>query len=97
MIDKKDIEKLAALSRMKLDEEEKDRFAKEIDSILGYVKQIQEVSGDAVTDKTIAQFPHRNILREDVENRDIVDDTSVLTNLAPGSQDGYVKVKKILG
>ncbi|MES3005803.1 MAG: Asp-tRNA(Asn)/Glu-tRNA(Gln) amidotransferase subunit GatC [Patescibacteria group bacterium] len=99
MIEKKDIEKLATLSRMKLSEEEKDRFAKEIDSILGYVKQIQDVSSvdSALAQKMPTQYPRRNALREDVDNRDIIDDTSVLINLAPASQDGYVKVKKILG
>lgn len=98
MIEKKDIEKLASLSRMTLSEEEKDRFAKEIDSILGYVKQIQEVADVADSSgKVPAQYPHRNALREDVDNRDIIDDTSVLVNLAPASEKGYVKVKKILG
>lgn len=104
MIDKKDIEKLASLSRMKLTEEEKDRFAKEIDSILAYVKQIQDVTEGAenasstniLARKTPLHFPHRNTLREDVANRDLNPDTDVLVGLAPDSQDGYVKVKKIL-
>ena len=98
MIEKKDIEKLASLSRMTLSEQEKDRFAKEIDSILGYVKQIQEVA-DATesAEKVPSQYPHRNAMREDIDNRDIIDDTSVLVNLAPASEKNYVKVKKILG
>lgn len=98
MILKKDIEKLAALSRMKLSDEETERFAKEIDSILGYVTQIQEVADTtALTEKLPSDYPHRNALREDVDDRDIVEDTKVLIDLAPASQDGYVKVKKILG
>lgn len=98
MIERKDIEKLATLSRIKLSEGEKDLFVKEIDSILGYVKQIQEVTDTAVSyEKSPTHYPHRNVLREDVDNRDIVDDTSVIVGLAPASQENYVKVKKILG
>lgn len=97
MIEKKDIEKLANLSRMKLGEEEKERFAKEIDSILGYVKQIQEVADSTnLAQKEAVQYPHRNVLREDVNDRELIDDTSVIVSLAPASHDGYVKVKKIL-
>ena len=99
MIDKKDIEKLASLSRMKLTEEEKDRFAKEIDAILAYVKQIQDVtegSDNEGSSESPTHFPHRNALREDVANRDLNPDTDVLVGLSPDSQDGYVKVKKIL-
>jgi aspartyl-tRNA(Asn)/glutamyl-tRNA(Gln) amidotransferase subunit C len=94
-----DIEKLASLSRMKLTEEEKSRYAQEIGSILGYVTQIQEVTDGASTDsiaKTPDMYPHRNVLREDVDNRDLNDDTSELVKLAPRSHDGYVQVKKIL-
>lgn len=98
MIEKKDIEKLATLSRMKLDEGEKEIFAREIDSILGYVKMIQEVTDESAISsaKTSDQYPHRNSLRDDVDNRDLLDDTSKLIDLSPASHDGYIKVKKIL-
>ena len=77
MIDRKDVEKLANLSRMKIAEEEKDRFAKEIDSILAYAHQIQEVAGsvdsegDSANAKNPARYPHRNALREDIDSRDL--------------------------
>jgi aspartyl-tRNA(Asn)/glutamyl-tRNA(Gln) amidotransferase subunit C len=51
-ITEKDIEKLATLSRMRLEDDEKAQFAKEIDSILGYVEQIKEVSENADVPKT---------------------------------------------
>ncbi len=95
MIEKKDIQKLASLSRMKLSDEETDRFTREIDSILAYVHQINEVA-DIDTVKDPSNYPHRNAFREDVDNRDLNPDTSILIKSAPESQDGYVKVKKIL-
>lgn len=107
IIDKKDIENLASLSRMKLTESEKDRFVKEIGSILAYVHQIQEVTEGVVNNtdaehnhglspKTSSQFSHRNIFREDVDDRNLNPETESLVRLAPESQDGYIKVKKIL-
>jgi aspartyl-tRNA(Asn)/glutamyl-tRNA(Gln) amidotransferase subunit C len=97
-----DIQKLASLSRMKLTEEEQAQFAKEIDSILGYVEQIKEVSsgtqgGSSHADKKPSDIPHRNALREDVADADLNPDSSVLVDAAPAHEQGFVKVKKILG
>lgn len=95
-----DIQKLASLSRMKLSDEELGQFTKEIESILGYVEQIKEVSA-TVTEagtagKKPADIPHRNILREDADDRELNPAGNVLVSAAPEAQDGFVKVKKIL-
>lgn len=98
-----DIQKLASLSRMKLTEEEQATFAKDIDSILGYVEQIKEVSSDVAgttvshADKKPSDIPHRNALREDVADANLNADASVLVDAAPAHEQGFVKVKKILG
>jgi aspartyl-tRNA(Asn)/glutamyl-tRNA(Gln) amidotransferase subunit C len=98
-----DIQKLASLSRMKLTEEEQATFAKDIDSILGYVEQIKGVSSDAAgttvshANKKPADIPHRNALREDVADANLNPDASVLVEAAPAHEQGFVKVKKILG
>lgn len=98
-----DIQKLASLSRMKLSDEELAQFTKEIDSILGYVEQIKEVSegasgaeGGAAHVKKPSDILHRNILREDVDDRELIASGDALISAAPESQDGLVKVKKIL-
>ncbi|MEN9649798.1 MAG: hypothetical protein RL094_765 [Candidatus Parcubacteria bacterium] len=92
-----DIKKLASLSRMQLSDEEAERYTKEIDSILAYVEQIKDVTADVDTtkDKTPDQYPHRNMLRDDVA-APLDTDRDALVKLAPESQDGYIKVKKIL-
>ena len=41
MITKTDIEKLAKLSRLKLTEVEKDKYAKDMDNILAYIGQLE--------------------------------------------------------
>ncbi len=94
-----DIQKLASLSRIKLTEDEQTQFAKEIDSILGYVEQIKEIgaqSGDSHADKKPSDIPHRNHMREDIADTDLNSDASVLVNAAPAHEQGFVKVKKIL-
>lgn len=102
-----DIQKLASLSRMKLTEEEQATFAKDIDSILGYVEQIKEVSSGANAggtgttvshaDKKPSDIPHRNAMREDIADTNLNSDASVLVDAAPAHEQGFVKVKKILG
>lgn len=90
MITEQDIEKLAKLSRIAITDEEKAQFGKEIESILGYVGEIQEVS------KNIESKPNldiKNVVREDV----VVDtDPKNLIESAPESQGDFITVKKIL-
>ncbi len=92
-----DIKKLASLSRMKLSDEELNQFTKEIDAILGYVEQIKEVSADiSAAPKTPGSITHRNILREDADDRNLNATGDVLVSATPESEGGLVKVKKIL-
>ncbi len=95
-----DIQKLAALSRIKLSKEELGQFAKEIESILHYVEQIKEVSSNMSVDssgKTPSEISHRNFLREDIENINLNPDAAFVIKEAPSVEGGYIKVKKILG
>lgn len=98
-----DIKKLASLARIKISPEEEVQFAHEIDSILGYVEQIKEVSDTALLTTTSDasktepnRIPHRNILREDIPDKELNADAKVLVEGAPRSHDGFVQVKKIL-
>ncbi len=104
-----DIKKLASLSRINISNEETVLFAKEIDGILGYVEQIKEVSSANASSAMSSganlsanvgpktKPPHRNAMRDDIDDRNINSDPSILVKSAPESQDGYIKVKKILG
>ncbi len=94
-----DVQKLADLSRVKLKEGEGERYAKEIGNILKYVDQIQEVTEGADTsssNKNPNDFPHRNILRDDVPDVLINPSPEKLIEATPEHEDGLVKVKKIL-
>lgn len=93
-----EIEKLAELSRMELTQEEKETFTKDIDSILTYVEQIKEVSSSTVYgNKAPSDIPHRNALREDIAHTTLNPQPEILVDSAPSHDQGFIKVKKILG
>jgi aspartyl-tRNA(Asn)/glutamyl-tRNA(Gln) amidotransferase subunit C len=94
MLSKDDIKKLAELARIRVDEKDAEALAGQIGSILGYVGQIKEVA-HIVTDEV--QFGTSvNALREDTNENPGGTYTEALLREAPQTQDGYVKVKKIL-
>ena len=87
----KDVENLAELAKIELTEEEKEHLLSDMEGILGYVKQIQEVDVEDI----VPEYEHRNIWREDaLEKRDFSED--IIKKGFPDSQVGFVKVKKIM-
>jgi aspartyl-tRNA(Asn)/glutamyl-tRNA(Gln) amidotransferase subunit C len=87
----KDVENLAELAKIELNEEEKQRILTDVEGILGYVKIIESVD---VPEMDI-QYEHKNSWREDkIEVKDF--SREEILSQFPDSQDGFVKVKKIL-
>lgn len=86
-----DVENLAELARLELPEEEKEQILKDMDGIWEYVKQVESVKvGDIKGEDKLY-----NVWREDmVEKRDFSRD--LILEQFPDSQDGFLKVKKIL-
>jgi aspartyl-tRNA(Asn)/glutamyl-tRNA(Gln) amidotransferase subunit C len=93
MLEIKDIEKFAKLARIDLSDAEKQKFLKDIEPVLDYIKQIQEVSGNTVEKKA---GEHRNIMREDRIQNETGSNTKELVENMPGSKDNFLTVKKIL-
>ncbi len=89
----KDIEHLAHLARIDIDASEKEALLSDMKSILGYIDTISEVDTSNV-DLTLPD--HRNIMRDDVVMNETGTNTDAIMKNAPDSQDGFVKVKKIL-
>lgn len=83
-----DVEKLAKLARISITDEEKSKFGKEIESILGYVSEIQEVAKEG--EKTISI---KNVMRDDVA---VNTDPKNLIESAPHTEGDFIAVKKIL-
>lgn len=94
-MERKDIEHLAKLSRIAVTDEEADALAKDITSILGYVCDIEEITGSKEEEKKVGAL--FNVMREDANPHEPGIYTEDLLNLAPERDGRYVKVKKILG
>ena len=93
MIDVKEIEKLAELSRIEVSEEEKKELAKDFESILEYVSQINETVS-AEEKKTVGEL--YNVMREDDKPHEGGIYTKELVKAFPKSERNYLKVKKII-
>lgn len=89
----KDVEYVAKLARLEFNEDEKQKFTEELNNILSYVEMLQEVDTDGV-EISIGAYRVVNALRED-EVKPSFDRQKMLQN-APDSQDGYVKVPKVI-
>lgn len=93
----KDVENLAKLARIELGEDEKRELLSDMEGILDYVKQIERPSADvdcveSIPDGTSGTY---NVWREDVrDGREFSDE--LIKKQFPDSQDGFLKVKKIL-
>ena len=94
-----DVKKLADLARIDISEEEMGEIAKDFDSILAYVGQVQEVS-KLKNIESLHENPDnyflQNVMREDVATNKRGEYTDRILADAPDTQDGYLKVKQIL-
>lgn len=94
MITTQDIEKLAQLARIKIDDAEKQSLTTEIDAILAYVDQIKKATVDM--DYTPAAGAVHNITRTDVSRTISPEDRERILDEAPDREGDFVAVKKIL-
>ncbi len=92
MINKETIKNLADLARIEMSDVESEKMTTELDSILGYVGQIQS----ATEDLKPAVSKHRNIMRDDMVTTESREYTEKILKNAPSRDGDYLKVKKIL-
>lgn len=95
MIEVKDIEKLAELARIKIDDSEKKELAKEMGSILTYIDQIKDATVDM--DHTPKLGAVHNVFREDTVVTTSLEDRETLLKEAPDREGDFIAVKKIIG
>lgn len=90
-----DVLKLARLARLKINEDEIQSYIEELSAILGYVEQLQHahVAGLEPTSQVSGLT---NAMRED-SVRDYGVSRDDLLRLAPSTQDGQLKVKRMIG
>jgi aspartyl-tRNA(Asn)/glutamyl-tRNA(Gln) amidotransferase subunit C len=92
-IDRKDVEKLAHLSRLELTEEELVNMESDMNKMLQFVEKINELDLDDV--EPLAYVSDEvNILREDEVKQDITHDEALKN--APDKDTDYFRVPKVI-
>lgn len=91
---KDEVLKLARLARLHISDDEIDQFTDEIGIILGYVEQLNDV--DLSNLEPTAQVTGlQSVMRADEEVEYIAKPKDLLKN-APATEDGHIKVKRML-
>ena len=92
-IDKNTINKIARLSRIKLDAKESEDYIKDLNSILDWVEQLNEINTDNVeplTNISSSVLPKRDDISEDINSSE-----EILEN-APDKLEGFFAVPKVV-
>ncbi len=91
---REDILKLAKLSRLRLTDAEVAQFTEEISAILQYVERLQNAELDGI-EPTYQVTGLQNVMRPDEVKDYGVKPEDLLKN-APATEDGHIKVKRML-
>lgn len=93
IITEKNVEDVAKLSRLKLKEDEKQKFTHQLNAILGYIEKLNELD-TSKTEPTLHVVPLQNVRRKDIVKPSVsIEDA--LKN-APDKERGYFKVPPII-
>ncbi|WP_269622311.1 Asp-tRNA(Asn)/Glu-tRNA(Gln) amidotransferase subunit GatC [Prochlorococcus marinus] len=88
-----DVRKVAKLARLEISEEDVSIYTSQLEKILEYVAQLDNINTDNIPPTTRA-VEVVNVLREDTVTKEI--DREELLNLAPEREGEFYKVPKIL-
>jgi aspartyl/glutamyl-tRNA(Asn/Gln) amidotransferase C subunit len=89
---KEDLANLSLLARITVTADEEEKMLADMQAILGYVSEINEVGGNV---ERVKGF-HYNIVREDIITRLPGENTEAVLREAPDTEDQYVKVAQVL-
>ena len=89
-----DVQKLAALARIKIADAELEKFTKEFDAILAYVGQLEKL--DLPKDLKGEKPPVRNILREDSHPHETGKYTEKIAAQFPAREGDALMVKQVI-
>ncbi|MDQ5962606.1 MAG: aspartyl-tRNA(Asn)/glutamyl-tRNA(Gln) amidotransferase subunit [Patescibacteria group bacterium] len=87
----KDLDNLSQLARITVKPEEKQKMLHDMQSILGYVSEINAVSGSV--EREIPEL--RNVFRDDIITHETGSNTKAVLAEAPATEDNYVKVNQV--
>lgn len=87
------VKHVAHLARLAITEEEAEKFTKQLDAIITFAEQLNELDTENV-EPTSHVLELKNVLREDIPQKGLPRE-EVLKN-APEQQDGQIKVPAII-
>jgi len=93
-MDFSEINHLLELSRIELSSQEKEKIAEDLEKILDYVKQLQEVDTTGIEPMT-GGTNLINVLREDEINKQKQDLSKELKESAPCLENDYFKIPPV--
>jgi len=95
MISKKDVEHIAKLSRIELNEKEIEKFQKDLSAILDYFEMLKEIDTKNVkpTFHSLESYFKENVARDDLAKPD--KNSQKLISLSPDKKENYIKVKSV--
>ncbi|WP_070120943.1 Asp-tRNA(Asn)/Glu-tRNA(Gln) amidotransferase subunit GatC [Bacillus marinisedimentorum] len=92
-IDKDQVKHVAHLARLSITEDEAEVFTKQLDNIISFAEQLNELDTTDV-EPTTHVLDMKNVLREDNARKWLTQEEALLN--APDKQDGQVKVPSVL-
>jgi len=92
-LSKEQVLKVGTLSRIRLTDEEVDRFASQLSSILDYVGKLGELDTDA-TEPLAHALPIHNVLRKDEPRESLAPEQAL--GGAPDATDGFFRVPRVI-
>jgi aspartyl-tRNA(Asn)/glutamyl-tRNA(Gln) amidotransferase subunit C len=92
-ISRGEVEKVARLARLSLEEAELDRLTGQMDAVLGFVEQLKNLNTDGIL-PTAHAVPMENAFRADAV-RPSLGTEKALAN-APAAADGCFRVPKVI-
>ena len=87
-----ELDNLSKLARIDILPSEKEKMLIDMQAILGYISEINEVEGELVR----GEEEIFNVVREDVITHTAGSNTNAILEEAPSVKDGYVKVGQVL-
>ena len=95
IISKQEVKKVADLARIEISPQEEEKFASELNSILGYFKDLSEVETNGQE-----KFDHYNLERNQFRPDEVVDPTDdekeKIRSQFPNRKGDLLKVKEVL-
>ena len=98
-ISKKEVEHIAGLARIRLDDREKEKMATELGAILSYIDKLKEVNTEGI--EPVAHITGlENVFRNDEPSKKPsrdggTADAARLVDMAPDKKDNFVKVRAV--